>query len=72
MDGRTDGRMDGRTEFLPFYRTSSPVGPAALLRFVDFTTSKRQGKGTADLLDASWRFILKKACNLWRSNLFDS
>ena len=30
MDGRTDGRTDVRN-FSPFYRTSSPVGAAALL-----------------------------------------
>ena len=30
-DGWMDGRMDGRTEFPPvFYRTSSPIGSAAL------------------------------------------
>ena len=34
MDGRTDGRTDGwidRRNFSPFYRTSSPLGAAALL-----------------------------------------
>ena len=37
-DGRTDGQMDVRTngqtnrrKFSPFYRTSSPIGAAALL-----------------------------------------
>ena len=33
-DVRTDGRMDGRTDgrkISPFYRTSSPIGAAALL-----------------------------------------
>ena len=30
--GRTNGRMDERN-FSPFYRTSSPVGAAALLPF---------------------------------------
>ena len=43
MDGWTDGR-----NFSPFYRTSSPIGAAALLPIHVNYQIPKQGKGTAD------------------------
>ena len=50
------GWLDGWTEFLPFYRTLSPVGAAALLTS---ETSNQQGKGIADLMMpfGDWFFL---------------
>ena len=51
MDGRTDGRMDKRTDIkkiFPFYRTSSPIGAAALPPPMKTKEKVEQGKGTAD------------------------
>ena len=42
-----DKRMDGRN-FSPFYRTSSPIGAAALLPIHVNYQIPKQGKGTAD------------------------
>ena len=45
--GRTDKRTDER-KFSPFYRTSSPIGAAALLHIHVNYQILEQGKGTAD------------------------
>ena len=61
MDGWTDGRMDGRMDgwtdertdkrkISPFYRTSSPIGAAALPPPMKTKEKVQQGKGTADHL----------------------
>ena len=47
MDGRTDGRMEGR-KIPPFYRTSSPIGAAAPLQPNFNPKTLKRGKGTAD------------------------
>ena len=64
IDGRQmDGWMDGCTDvwnFSPFYRTLSPVGAAALLPSSDLTTSKKQGKGTADLMTVGTIILVTK------------
>ena len=61
MDGRTDGRMDGRTngrKISPFYRTSSPIGAAALPAPMKTKEKVEQGKGTADhLIPLGYLFI---------------
>ena len=52
-DGRTDGRSDQRTygrKISPFYRTSSPIGAAALPPPMKTKEKVEQGKGTADHL----------------------
>ena len=50
-DGRMDGQMDGQTEFLSILQDFVPCrGPATLC---NFTTSMKQGKGTADLMTPS-------------------
>ena len=46
---RTDGQMDGR-KISPFYRTSSPMGAAALPPPMKAKEKVKQGKGTADHL----------------------
>ena len=51
--GRTDGRTYGRTyvrKISPFYRTSSPIGAAALPSPMKTEEKVEQGKGTADHL----------------------
>ena len=48
-DGRTDGRTNGR-KISPFYRTSSPIGAAALPPPMKTKEKVEQGKGTADHL----------------------
>ena len=50
MDGRTDGWMDGWMEFLPILQDLVPCRGRCPAMFCDFTSSKRQGKGTADLM----------------------
>ena len=47
MDGRTDGQTDKR-KISPFYRTSSPIGAAALPPPMKTKEKVEQGKGTAD------------------------
>ena len=66
MDGRTDGRTDGR-KISPFYRTSSPIGAAALPPPMKIKEKVEQGKGTADhlmplgyLLSPTKHFLLMK------------
>ena len=50
MDGWTyNGRTDGR-KISPFYRTSSPIGAAALPAPMKTKEKVEQGKGTADHL----------------------
>ena len=52
-NGRTNGRTDGRTyvrKISPFYRTSSPIGAAALPPPMKTKEKVEQGKGTADHL----------------------
>ena len=41
------GRMNGRPNFCPFYRTSSPIGAAALLHIHVNNRIHKQGEGTA-------------------------
>ena len=51
MDGWTYERMYGRTngrKISPFYRTSSPIGAAALPAPMKTKEKVEQGKGTAD------------------------
>ena len=48
-DGHTNGRTDGR-KISPFYRTSSPIGAAALPAPLKTKEKVEQGKGTADHL----------------------
>ena len=48
--GRTDVRRDRRTEFLPILQDFVPSRGRCPATSCDFTTSKRQGKGTADLM----------------------
>ena len=50
MDGRTNGRTDGQMEFLHILQVFVPCRGRCPATFCDFTTSKKQGKGTADLL----------------------
>ena len=53
MDGQTDGRTDRRTngrKISPFYRTLSPIGPAALPPPMKTIEKVKKGKGTADHL----------------------
>ena len=45
-----DGRTDGRTEFLPILQDFVPCRGRCPATLLDFTTSKKQGKGTADLM----------------------
>ena len=47
---RMYGRTDGWTEFLPILQDFVPCRGRCPATFCDFTTSKRQGKGTADLM----------------------
>ena len=56
MDGRTDGRTYGR-KISPFYRTSSPIGAAALPAPMNIKEKVEQGKGTADHL-MPWGYLL--------------
>ena len=49
MDRRTDERTD-RQKIFPFYRTSSPIGAAALPSPMKTKEKVKQGKGTADHL----------------------
>ena len=49
MDERTDERTDER-KISPFYRTSSPIGAAALPPPMKTKEKVEQGKGTADHL----------------------
>ena len=48
--GRTDGRADGRTEFLPILQDFVPCRGRCPATLCDFTTSKKQGTGTADFM----------------------
>ena len=50
MDGRTDRRTDVRTEFLPILQDFVPCRGRCPAIHRDFTISKKQGKGTADLM----------------------
>ena len=50
MDGWMDGRTDGRTEFLPILQDFVPCWGRCPATFCDFVTSKKQGKGNADLM----------------------
>ena len=50
MDGWMDGRADVRTEFLPILQDFVPCRGRCPATLCDFTTSKKQGKGTADLM----------------------
>ena len=45
-----DGRTDGRTEFLPILQDFVPCWGRCPATLCDFSTSKRQGKRTADLM----------------------
>ena len=45
-----DGWTYGRTEFLSILQDFVPCWGRCPATFYDFTTSKRQGKGTADLM----------------------
>ena len=47
MDGRTDGWTDGQ-KISPFYRTSSPIGAAALPPPMKIKEKVEQGKETVD------------------------
>ena len=49
-EGQPEGGADGRTEFLPILQDFVPCRGRCPATFCDFTTSKRQGKGTADLM----------------------
>ena len=49
MDGRTNEQTDGQ-KISPFYRTSSPIGAAALPPPMKTKEKVQQGKGTADHL----------------------
>ena len=42
--------MDGQTEFLPILEDFLSCGGRCPSTFCNFTTSKKQGKGTADLM----------------------
>merc|ERR1712035_123638 len=44
------GLTDGRTEFLPILQDFVPCWGRCPATLCDFTTSKKQGKGTADLM----------------------
>ena len=48
-NGQTDRQTDGR-KISPFYRTSSPIGAAALPPPMKTKEKVEQGKGTADYL----------------------
>ena len=48
--GWTDVRTDVRTEFLPILQDFVPCWGRCPATLCNFTTSKKQGKGTADLL----------------------
>ena len=50
MDVWMDARMDGSMEFLPILQDLVPYQGRCPATFRDFTTSKKQGKGTADLM----------------------
>ena len=57
-DRRTDGWTDGQ-KISPFYRTSSPIGAAALPPPKKTKEKVEQGKGTADhLMPLGYFFIL--------------
>ena len=49
-NGRADGQADGWTEFLPILQDFVPCWGCCPATFCDFVTSKKQGKGTADLM----------------------
>ena len=55
---RTDGRTNGR-KISPFYRTSSPIGAAALPPPMKTKEKVEQGKGTVDhLMPLGYLFFL--------------
>ena len=59
-DGQTDGRTD-EWKISPFYRTSSPIGAAALLPPMKTKEKVEQGKGTADhLMPLGYLFIARQ------------
>ena len=45
-----DGRTDGQTEFLPILQDFVPCWGRSPATLCNITTSKKQGKGTADLM----------------------
>ena len=59
MDGRTDGWTDGRMENLPILQDFVPYQGCCPATFCDFTTSKKQGKATADHMMplGAWFFL---------------
>ena len=74
-EGGTDGRTDKRTDerkISPFYRTSSPIGAAALPPPMKTKEKVEQGKGTADhLMPLGYLFTLLQ-CQNPKFNLFNS
>ena len=50
MNGRTGGRTGGQTEFLPILQDFVPCRGRCPATLCNFNTSKRQGKGSADLM----------------------
>ena len=50
MDGRMDSQMEGRMEFLPILQDFVPCWGRCPATLCNFTPSKKQGKGTADLM----------------------
>ena len=70
-NGRTEGRTDEQTnkrtygrKISPFYRTSSPIGAAALPPPMKTKEKVEQGKGTADhLMPLGYLFSFIQGCN---------
>ena len=50
MDGRMYGWADGRTEFLPILQDFVPSRGCCPATLYNFTASKKQGKGIADVM----------------------
>ena len=60
MGGQTDGRMD-KLEFLPILQDFVPCWGCSPVTLQDLTTSKKQGKGTADLMMPLGDWFMNKA-----------
>ena len=66
MDGQMDGQIENGRKISPFYRTSSPIGAAALPPPMKTKEEVEQGKGTADhLMPLGYLFLSKKLANVY-------